>query len=71
MSQDPIERAKVLLEAAHQILRQANQSPLVRSPMEMTAHYDEADCDGYCLATDIEYWFEFEAKSPLKTAFTL
>ncbi len=34
------------------------------SPMEATIHYDEADCDGYCLMNDIAIELETpEARS--------
>lgn len=58
---DPIERAKVLLKAAHQILNKCDDSPYVENALEMTADYDGTECDGFCLKEDIEHWFEFEA----------
>lgn len=54
---EPIKRAAELLCAAHDLLRQADQSPVVLDVMSITTRYDDADCDGYCLAADIENWF--------------
>lgn len=59
-----LHRAEELLEAAHVILRKSDRSFFVVSAMELTAPYDGTDCDGYCLATDIENWFE-EIGKPL------
>ena len=66
---DGIERAKVLLKAAHEILRQSDTSYYVVSAMELTAFYDEAECDGHCLGTDIENWF-LEIGEPMREHFT-
>jgi hypothetical protein len=50
MSED---RKIVLLKAAYDMLQKLGGSRYVVSPFETTVHYDEADCDGYCLMEDI------------------
>jgi hypothetical protein len=52
MSED---RKITLLRACRDMLRKCNDSTYVVSPMEITVHYDEADCDGMCLLEDIEH----------------
>ena len=47
-------RKTVLLQACYDMLRKIERSPYVLSPFETTVHYDNADCDGYCLMEDIE-----------------
>jgi len=49
------ERAKVLLKATFDILYQCEKTPYVENVMEVTANYDETECDGNCLKDDIEY----------------
>lgn len=66
---DPLDRAKVLLKAAHDILRKSDEGPYVQSALELTADYDGTECDGHCLGGDIEHWFEFEAKEPMPEHF--
>jgi hypothetical protein len=46
-------REITLLRACYDMLRQCNESGYVVSPMELTTHYDGADCDGACLMDDI------------------
>lgn len=62
---DPIDRAKVLLRAAHALIQQIHDSCFVEDVTSMTVFYDEADCDGLCLKGDIENWFEGEANEQL------
>jgi hypothetical protein len=47
-------RKTVLLQACLDMLKKIEGSPYVLSPFETTVHYDDADCDGYCLMEDIE-----------------
>lgn len=61
MSKPPIERATVLLKAAHALLKKCDAGPYVANAMATTVFYDEAECDGFCLMEDIEAWLEFEA----------
>ncbi len=51
------DRAKVLLKAALDILRQCDY---VLNALEVTTFYDEAECDGFCLKEDIEWFLELE-----------
>ncbi len=54
-------RALTLLKAALEILQKSDEGPFVKSALELTAHYDGADCDGRCLREDIEHFLEYEA----------
>lgn len=49
-----LERAKVLLKACYDLLQKQEESHYVLNLLEITVHYDEVDCDGYCLKNDIE-----------------
>ena len=49
---DPLERAKVLLKAAHEMLQ------LCDDALVETVYYDDAHCDGFCLSDDIAGWFD-------------
>ena len=47
------DRAITLLRAAKALLlKQREADILINNPL--TAHYDDADCDGYCLIDDIQ-----------------
>lgn len=47
------DRAIVLLKAAQELLiKQKEAGILIDHPL--TVHYDDADCDGYCLIDDIQ-----------------
>jgi hypothetical protein len=60
-------RKDILLRAAFDMIRKAENDHFVRSPLEITTFYDDADCDGYCLADDIASELEIDRKSqPLK-----
>ena len=48
-----IDRKLILLRAAYDLLKQAKGDHFVRAATEITVHYDDADCDGYCLMQDI------------------
>ena len=48
-----MDRKTELLKAAYDLLKQAEQDHFVRSAMEITVHYDDAECDGNCLLEDI------------------
>lgn len=46
------DRAVTLLKAARDLLIKQNEAGiLINYPL--TVHYDDADCDGYCLLDDI------------------
>ena len=47
-----MDRKTELLKAALEFLNIVENSNLADA-LGMTVHYDEADCDGYCLMTDI------------------
>ena len=60
---DSLERAKILLKATKDLLEKQENSFYVLNLLEQTVFYDEAECDGYCLKDDIDYWFdELEVK---------
>jgi hypothetical protein len=61
----PDDRTKVLLRACYDMLKKQRASGCAISPFETTVHYDEADCDGYCLMEDIE--IELAAATPQVT----
>ena len=46
--------AKKLLKATFDILKKCDESPFVLSALEVTAIWDEVECDGYCLKEEIE-----------------
>lgn len=46
-------RKLILLRAAYDLLKKCYDSRYVVSPMEITAYYDQADCDGHCLMSEI------------------
>ena len=54
------DRAKVLLKATLDILRQCDNTSYVLNALEVTTFYDEAECDGFCLMEDIEWFLELE-----------
>lgn len=47
------DRIIVLLKAAHEILKKCDEGLYVKNVLEVTAFYDDTDCDGYCLMEDI------------------
>ena len=52
-------RARILLKAAYDLLQKQQESHFVLNLLEETVHYDEADCDGYCLQEDISSFLEY------------
>ena len=52
-SEADVERAEVLLKATYDILRACNNGPYVEDVFQMTAIWDEAECDGGCLMEEI------------------
>jgi hypothetical protein len=48
-------RERVLLRAAYDLLKTADADHYVRSPLEITVWYDKAECDGSCLMDDIRH----------------
>lgn len=57
------DRKVTLLRACHDMLKKIREAHYVISPFETTVHYDEADCDGYCLMEDIEHELGTEARA--------
>lgn len=51
-------RANVLLKACLDFLSKPRSPGTVFDMMKETVHYDEADCDGYCLIEDIKSYLE-------------
>lgn len=49
-----MDRKNVLLKAALELLQQQEKSHYVLNLLSETVHYDEVDCDGYCLMEDIK-----------------
>ena len=47
------DRAKVLLRAVYDLLTREDRSHGEISVLYRFAHYDEANCDGYCLRGEI------------------
>jgi len=48
-----MDRKEILLKAAYELLKKQELSHYVLNLLEKSVHYDEADCDGYCLMEDI------------------
>lgn len=46
-------RKDILLKAAYDILKECNRGPYVKNALEVTAIWDDAECDGYCLMDEI------------------
>lgn len=49
------ERKEVLLRAAYDLLKRADQSYYVEQATSILVRFDDANCDGYCLMEDIAY----------------
>lgn len=61
MDKKAVDRAGVLLKAAHELLKKCDESHFVENALATTVFYDDAECDGACLMDDIEHWLEFES----------
>ena len=48
------DRKVTLLKACMNLLQKQENSHYVLDLLSETVHYDEADCDGYCLLEDIK-----------------
>ena len=55
-----VDRSKVLLKAAYDLLKKQNESYYVLNLLEETVEYDNCMCDGYCLAEDIAEYLGIE-----------
>ena len=49
-----MDRKEYLLRVCLELLQRAEDSSHVLDVISETFHYDEADCDGYCLMEDIK-----------------
>lgn len=58
MTKEQQERAKTLLQATSDILNKCDKGIYVKNVLEMTAVWDEAECDGLCLKEEIEFLIE-------------
>lgn len=54
MNEEQQERAKILMQATLDILNKCNEGIYVKNVMEVTAIWDKAECDGYCLMEELE-----------------
>ncbi len=48
-----IDRKEILLRAAYDLLKRSTEHNFVQEATSILTHYDDADCDGYCLMEDI------------------
>ena len=55
-----LQRARILLKAAYNLLEQQVNSGYVLNLLAQTVFYDEAECDGNCLMEDIGLLLELE-----------
>ena len=46
-------RKDVLLKAAYDLLKKADEAHFAEQATAIVVHYDGADCDGHCLMEDI------------------
>lgn len=54
------DRKNILLRAAYDLLKSSTQDHFVREATSILVHYDDANCDGYCLMDDIAYELDFD-----------
>jgi hypothetical protein len=47
------DRKATLLRAALELLKKCDEGPYVKNALTETVFYDDAECDGMCLANDI------------------
>lgn len=67
MTEDLLERAKILLKATKDLLEKQADSYYVLNLLSETVFYDGAECDGSCLKEDIDYWLdELEEQNPTR-----
>ena len=58
MEEEIQERATTLLQATLDILNKCDEGIYVKNVFEVTAIWDDAECDGYCLKNEIEELLE-------------
>ena len=54
------DRKDILLRAAYDLLKRSTKDYYVREATSIVVHYDDADCDGYCLMDDIASELDLE-----------
>jgi hypothetical protein len=54
MTGEQQKRAKVLIQAAIDILEQCENSPYVLDALQVTATWDDTECDGSCLLEEMK-----------------
>ena len=54
------DRKVVLLRAALDLLKKCGEGPYVKNVLHETVFYDDAECDGGCLANDIALELDME-----------
>lgn len=52
------ERAKILLQAMVDMMKKQEQNRYVQNIFELTAVWDEVECDGYCLYEEAKQLLE-------------
>jgi hypothetical protein len=57
------DRKETLLRAAYDLLKRSAQTSFVESATSIMTHYDDADCDGYCLMDDISSELELDPET--------
>lgn len=55
-----MDRKDILLRAAYDLLKKCDEGSYVQDALATTVFYDEADCDGFCLMTDIASLLEID-----------
>lgn len=50
---EQVDRKTILLKAAYDLLKKQDRSSYVLNILATTAHWDGAECDGYCLMSEI------------------
>jgi hypothetical protein len=66
MTEDLLERAKILLKATKDLLEKQADSYYVLNLLSETVFYDGSECDGNSLKEDIDYWLD-ELEEQTKT----
>jgi hypothetical protein len=64
------DRKDILLRAAYDLLKRADNSHYSEHATEIIVCYDDVNCDGYCLMNDIAYVLNLEDDTdplPLKS----
>jgi len=57
------DKKETLLRAAYDLLKRSTQTTFVEKATSIMTHYDDADCDGYCLMDDIASELELDPET--------